>query len=298
MDTNEFKRSGEPRRKAPPAKRRKKQSNVVYTEAKPFNRRRFILQLVTVFAVVLALLLGLSIFFKSRKVLVSGNKVYTAYEVKQAAGIQDDDNLFMLNKAKIAGRITKKLPYVKTVRVEVKLPDTVLIEITEIKVTYAVQASNDEWWLIDKDGKVVDQVTDAVAKNYTKILGVKLADPKLSETAVAYELPVAENPEEETAQIVVYESERLAAALSVLPNLEANGLVGPDVVSVDVSDIGSIEVWYKQQYRVLLGDSTKMDVKISALSRVIEQNDDGDTGILDISDGSNPDKVIKIGVEP
>lgn len=307
MDTNEFNQNSAPRRKAPPAKQqRKKRGKVVYTEAKPFNRRRFLLQLVTVFAVVLALLLGLSIFFKSRYVMVSCVRtapgggtistkgIYTADEVRKAAGIQDDDNLLLLNKAKIAGRITKNLPYVKSVRVEVKLPDTVLIEITEIDVTYAVQSSDNQWWLMDKDGKIVDNISAAEAKSHTQVLGVKLAAPKLGETAVAQELPTEETTAEgETTQVTVFEKERLAAVLVILPNLEKNGLVGTDVVSVDVSNMGNIEIWYKEQYQVLLGDHTQLETKVAKMAGVIEQNDEYDSGILDISYTINPDQVIK-----
>ncbi len=304
MDTNELKRKRSPQRRTPPAKQqRKRRSNVVYTEAKPFNRRRFVLQLVTVFAVVLALLLGLSIFFKSKNVVVSsksnrvavsGDGIYTAYEVRQAAGIQKDDNLLFLNKAKIAGRITKSLPYVKSVRIEVKLPDTVLIEIEEIDVTYAVQSVDNQWWLMDKDGKIVDTISAAEAKAHTQVLGVKLASPKLGETAVAQELAVEETePEGETVQVTVLEKERLDAVLTILPNLEKNGLVGTDVVSVDVSNMGNIEIWYKERYQVLLGDNTQMGTKIAAMAGVIEQNDEYDSGILDISYTTNPDQVIK-----
>jgi len=50
---------------------------IQYTPAKPFNRNRFLLHLATVIAVVLALVLGMSIFFKAKQVLVSGAEKYT-----------------------------------------------------------------------------------------------------------------------------------------------------------------------------------------------------------------------------
>ena len=51
------------------AARKRKQQDVVYTQPKAFNRKRFLLQLATVAAVVLALLFGMSIFFKVEEVL-------------------------------------------------------------------------------------------------------------------------------------------------------------------------------------------------------------------------------------
>ena len=51
--------------------RRRAESQVVYTPPKPFNKLRFLLSLVTVVAIVLALSLGMSIFFKVENILVS-----------------------------------------------------------------------------------------------------------------------------------------------------------------------------------------------------------------------------------
>ena len=61
--------------------------DVVYTQPDPFNRNRFILRLVTVVAVVLALIFGMSIFFKVKTVTVAGTNKYTAWDVREASGI-------------------------------------------------------------------------------------------------------------------------------------------------------------------------------------------------------------------
>ena len=62
------------KRKAASARkpRKERQIQIQYTPAKPFNRNRFLLRLATVAAVVLALVMGMSIFFKVNQVYVSG----------------------------------------------------------------------------------------------------------------------------------------------------------------------------------------------------------------------------------
>jgi len=273
-------------------KRKRNDSNIVYTEAKPFNRKRFILQLVTVVAVVIALLLGTSIFFKAKNVVVSGAEKYTAYQIRQAAGIQDDDNLLLVNRAKISARLTSQLPYIKSVRVQIKLPDTVLIEVEEVDVTYAVQATDEQWWLMDRDGKVIEKISAAESKAYTVIKGVRLEAPAAGQKAVAEE-PVPEETlaDGQTVPPTVYGSERLSAVLTILRNLEKRGLIGNDVVSVDVSDYGNIELWYKEQYQVFLGGVEQMDKKIHELKRIIEEKGEYENGILDISYTTHPDGV-------
>ena len=282
MDTNNRAQNNR-RRGSAPQRRKRSNANVVYTEAKPFNRNRFILQLVTVAAVVLALLVGLSIFFKSENYLVLGCRKYTADEIYEASGIKDGENLLLLNSAKISGRILKELPYVSKVRVQIKLPDTVLIEVEEIDVIYAIQEKNEDWWLIDCNGKVLEKVSTAEAKQYTHLLGVRLDSPVPGELAVAEEpVPEGTTPDGEQVPVTVYGSERLDAATTVLKSLEKNGVLGNVVVSVDVSQIGNIELWYEDRYHVWLGDSGNMDTKISYMRQTIEKRGDSKTGILDI----------------
>ena len=297
MDTNDKKHTKrrarrprpEPRRREP---RRNQDTKVVYTEARPFNRNRFILQLISMLAVVLALLLGTSIFFKAKKVIVSGTKTYSAYQIKQASGIQDDVNLLTVNGAKVSGRIIKQLPYVQQVRVQIKLPDTVLIEVVEVAVTYAIQDKTEQWWLIDANGKVIESISGAESKGYTQILGVRLDTPTPGEKGVAEEpQPEGTTPDGETVPVTVYGRERLDVVLTVLKNLEKQGMVGNSIVSVDVSSLGNIELWYGEQYRILLGDSQRLDEKIRDMRNTIEYGEYG-SGILDFSYTTRPDEVI------
>ena len=84
METKEKKkRAAKPRQKvqAPPKRRRAAapakppkavNTDVVYTAPEPFSRKRFLLRLLTVVAVVLALTFGMSIFFKVENVAVTG----------------------------------------------------------------------------------------------------------------------------------------------------------------------------------------------------------------------------------
>ena len=128
---------------------------VIYTQPRAFNRDRLLVQLLTVMAVVLALVLGLSVFFKVKVITVSGAEVYGAWTVREASGISEGDNLLTFGRARAAGKITAKLPYVKSARIGIKLPDTVNIEIEEEDVVYAIKSSDGIWYLMNSEGKVV-----------------------------------------------------------------------------------------------------------------------------------------------
>ena len=285
--------SGTATAKKPPEQARTS-PDVVYLPPKPFNRGRLLLHLATVVAVVVALVLGLSVFFKVEHIEVSGNVKYTAWDVSQASGIVAGDNLLSFGQAKAAGRITTALPYVAKARVGIKLPDTVTINIEEIVVTYAVKANDESWWLISADGKVVEKLGEGAEEGYTKILGVQLDAPESGAQCVAFETHQTQtDPEGNTVPVTVTQAKRLRTALDIASYLEANGVIGK-AASVDVNDLSDIQLWYGQQYQVKLGDDSQLSYKISCMNSAINGENglkDHDSGVLDISFTTWPDKV-------
>lgn len=262
--------------------RKKTRQDVVYTQAKAFNRKRFILQIATVVAVVLALLFGLSLFFKVDTVLISGTVKYDPAQIQDAAGILDGENLLTLNKDRIAANIQNELHYINEVQVGKKLPGTVVIHVTELDVTYAIEAVDGSWWLMSPAGKIVNSCSAADAEDYTRVVGVQLNGPVVGQAAVAYEAPQQPDENGQTNPMTVYAGEKLTMALSVIQNMEANGFIG-SIAKVDVGDLGDIQLWYGTRFQMLLGDGNDLPKKLGALSQVIAQSEDHITGILDAS---------------
>ncbi len=267
---------------------------VQYTPAKPFNRNRFLLHMATVLAVVLAVFLVMSIFFKVGLVVVSGSEKYEEWEVKEAAGIQEGDALLSLSKAKIAARIREKLPYVGDVRVGIKLPDTVNIEIKMLEVVYGVEDANGAWWLVDAGGRIVDKTDTATVKNYTRIVGVKIQSGTVGEQAVGYEPETQSNPQP-TGQLTatlppISAREQFDAAIQILTALEKNGVMGT-VDSVDVSSPGELSLMYDNRYQVTLGDTSRLEYKIGAMKASVAKMGQYQSGYLDVSFTIWPDEV-------
>ena len=265
--------------------------DIVYTQPKPFNRGRFLLRLATVVAVVLALILGLSIFFKVENIQVSGMEKYTAWDVRQASGISMGDNLLSLSKAKISGNIIAGLPYVGTVQVGITLPNTVNIHITELEVCYAIQASDDSWWLINSEGRIIEKTNASDAEDYTRVLGIRVENPVQGQPAVAEEQEPEPDENGFTVPVTVLGREYLQAAKTILSSMEANGIIG-QMATVDVSNLGSIELWYGKQFQILLGDSSQLAYKVEAAKKAIDQMSQYQTGQLDVSFTIYPDQVI------
>ncbi len=263
--------------------------DVVYTQPGPFNKKRFLLRIATVVAVVLALLFGMSIFFKVKHVTVTGNSKYDAWEICEASGITIGENLLTISEAKLSSNITAKLPYVSKVRIGIKLPDTVRIEIEELEVVYSVEAGDGSWWLIRADGVIVDKTNGADAQQHTKIIGVQIVDPVIGEQAVALQPSPVADENGETTPVTVLASEQLSTAVSIMQYLEENRIIG-EIATIDVLDLGNIELWYGTRFHILLGDTVELSYKIATVKATIDNNNETfGSGILDASQNIQPD---------
>lgn len=284
------------KRKAEEAKK-KKRPQVTYTQPVPVNLNQMLMRILVVVAIVAAFTLGLSVFFKVEKVVVFGNKAYSAWTVQEAGGIETGSNLLSLNNTRACGKIMAALPYVDNVRIGIKLPDTVNIYVEEIDVAYAITTKDGTNWLMTSGGKVVEQIDSGTANDYTKIEGVYLDGPAPGQQARALEVvqETSAAPEDgaqptEEAPVIVTGAARLDTALMILKELEANDIVG-EAASIDVGSLNNIELWYGQRFQVKLGDAGNMNIKISWMKSAVQQRSDYDMGILDVSFTTWPDRV-------
>lgn len=311
MDTKEKKRRSGAGRKVQPRKREDQSSTarrkrpvqkpavqaareeipeVTYTMPDPLTKQGFLVKLASVAAVVAAVVLCLSLFFRVEEVVVSGADKYTPWMIREASGISDGDSLLSISDARIAGKIRLALPYVDEVRVGIKLPGTVHIEITELETTYAVEASDGSWWLITSDGRVVERIQTSAANAYTRIFGVQVENPREEQTVRAAEAVRETEASDETegdgvtlptmAQITG--AMRLDAAITILTALEDNGVIG-QIASLDVSNINDITMEYGHRLHVVLGTAENLEYKVQYMALAIAQIEEYETGELDVS---------------
>ncbi len=143
--------------------------------------------------------------------------------------------------------------------------------------------------MIAADGRVVESTTESKARETTVLKGFRLSEPKVGQAAVPVEVE-----ENQDMPVLVTDRERLEAALLVLTQLERCEILG-DAASVDVTDPSNIQLWYGDDYQVLLGDPDRMDEKITMMNSVIAQHKQQggyQSGVLDITLTENPNSVV------
>lgn len=264
---------------------------VIYTQPPTLGRKKLIMRLLTVAAVVAALFIGFSLFFRVDTIVVSGTKQYTAWTVVEASGIQEGDSLLSFGKAKACGKIAQTLPYVSQVRIGIKLPGTVNIYVEEVEVVYSIRDLGDNWWLMTGDGRLVEKTSASAASKHTQIQGVKVSGPKVGAKAEAAEEELPTQEETGETQSVITDRERLQTALEIIGRLEANEVLG-QISSVDVEDMTAIRLMYGTRYQVELGTPDQISRKVDMMAQTIKQMGSHQSGILDITFGDGQELVI------
>lgn len=273
----------------PPATRRvirpprEEVPDIVYTAPSREHRGSFALKLISMIAVVAAVFMGLSVFFRVETIMVAGADKYSPWMIRQASGIETGDALLSIGEARVASRIRMNLPYVDDIKVGIRLPGTVEIQVTELQVTYSIEDEAGSWWLIAANGRAVEQVTLDKALGYTRVEGLAIRTPQPGAQVQALPGQIID-PDEGTAesQTQADADEQLTALIAVMSGLESNRIIG-EISLIDVTDVRSIRLEYPQLLTVRLGDAERMDYKLGYLSAAVEQLDDTQSGELDLS---------------
>ena len=141
------------------------------------NRGRFgaLYKLLSAVLILAAIVVGCIVFFRVNTVEVTGDSPYTAEEIIAVSGVEQGDNLFGLNKYQISSRIYTQLPYIDTVNIIRRYPDTLVIHVTA-GTPAAWLESGGAVWLLDSRGKLLES-GDALSAGRAQVLGLEAVNP-------------------------------------------------------------------------------------------------------------------------
>lgn len=225
------------------------------------RRRRRIKTFIVLFFVTLLTLviLSLTVFFKIDGITVENNGTYPSGDIIAASGVEIGDNLFALNSSKIQQRITKSLPFIKTVDLKRKLPSKLSLVITET-IEEICYYKDGIYYTADKEGKIL--------KEYTE----KPTDMILIKTSQDIGLAVGE--------YIQYAS--LEEKDIVNKHFELADYYGYSLNIIDVRDIYNSTVKIENRFIVEFGTYSNIELKAAHLNAMLKQMDAQNTGIIDL----------------
>lgn len=201
------------------------------------SRGRFpgLYKAVSAVLIIAAVVVACAVFFRVGDIQVIGNHRYTAQEIIDVTGVKDGDNLFTIDRSKLAREIQSRLPYVKTVSIRRALPDGLVITVTEGQAVAAV-GQEGRWWLVDSAGKLLEVAS--TPGGHATVRGISPLAP-----AAGTSLATSEE-----------ERPRLALLRELLAALEDNSLLDK-LDSVDLSEDYRVTFGYDGRFTVQLSTS-------------------------------------------
>ena len=230
------------------------------------KRRRlgFLYKMLVAIAMVVAVAIGATVFFRVEEMVVSGNVRYTAQQVIDASGIVQGDNLFGMNKFDTARRIRRQLPYVEGVNIRRGWPDALILTVTECQAVARLPGEEGEW-LISKSGKMLELVENADT-GVIRVDGLHAVQPEAG-------LP-----------LVVRESQQIRGdgLLALLQGLDKIGML-EKVTWIDMTSPSHILMDYDTRFTVKLPVNGDFDYLLGAMGKAVDTLEDYETGTLDLT---------------
>lgn len=227
---------------------------------------------------------GCIVFFRVDTIEVQGNSRYSQQEIIDVSGVEQGDNMFLLNKFEIIDKMLGELTYLDDVTIRRGLPSTLKINVTECTVAGVVRnEENGEWWLVSSGGKLLERQEEP--GDYMQVTGLTLAAPS------------------EGTMLAVKEEQQTQsqALLELLEAMESRGLLG-DAQSIDVSTASTVTMEYAGRLTVKMKMSADFDYDMRVLATVMEEYVESkwsaeDTGTLDMTLDDGLPHLIKNAAE-
>lgn len=239
------------------------------------NRGRFgfLYKLLSTLLIFAAILTGCIVFFRVDEIVVTGQSKYTAEQIIAAAGVEEGENLFRLNKYDMDRQVRTKLPYIDEIIISRKLPATLVLKVTESTAVAALE-SGGNWWLLDARCKLLEQGDATLTQGRAVLTGLTPLSPSVGLCLVA---------EEEDQQKLESLSQLLAA-------LQERGMANQVSEFIDFSSDNEIRFGYNNTLTVempLFDDFSGQTWRLQRALEELEEKNGTVSGTLHLPNEGN-----------
>ncbi len=250
----------------PKAKKQRTQNEAVTKEPMTRETRKVVNRVVCLsivgIAIIIGVILSLTVLFGTEIIQATQTSHYTQEEIIKASNLRYGDNIFTCDKKTAEENIEKQLPYIQDAKIEIKIPNTLVINVVEAEPAFAIKEDN-EYTIINEFGKVLEF---SYENEYEAQLVVT---PEITKKILGEEIEFEEN----YVIDMIREIKGSADAYKLM-----------EIIEINVSDVKNIYVNYQNRIKIDLGDQLDLDYKMLTAHEIIEQKlSANDKGRLDVS---------------
>lgn len=242
---------------------------------KKAKKKRLIIGFVFSFLIALSIIvtLSLTVLFPVKKVVFSGNNLYSEEQLQENIGLKGK-NIIVVSESKTLEEARKKLPYIKEIKISKKFPDTVSVEISEAE-DYAAYRVGYAYYMISEDGYVLSQ--KKIKPENAVEIKAKESKQKIGEK-VKY-------PDSASQDVIQTITEKLKTKDIKIDYI--------DVTSKTEITAGILN----GRFKVVFGTKQNLDKKIDHLCEMIKNINKEDKGTITLTSWSESEPVARFGKE-
>lgn len=242
--------------------------------AKRRKQGKMVRYVIFIVLIVIMIAMAPTVFFRVSKINVTGDTRYTYDELVSTSGVQQRDNMILLDKRHIISLLEAKYPYLDTIKVHRYLPSTLEIEVSDRTPVLSLE-NNGSYLLMDDAGKVLEK-TDSPAKHTAEVIGASPDGLKPGDWA-----------EQSTDDKKNQKHEKILAVLRLM-ELMTQYEMQDSIYSVDIQKAYDVRIQYEDRYTILLGsmDTEKLEHKIQFLQAILKEPSLPENGVIDLTGDS------------
>lgn len=220
--------------------------------------------LILVFMVTTTVVLTTTVFFKIKTISVTGCERYDDRSLILSSGILLEENMFRLKDAQIREKLIDEYSYIANVKIHRKLPDSIVLEITE-EVPFGAIDAGAGYTLISEGGRVLECNTPVLPEKMPIVMGFSEESP------------------EQGSYLNESNSDNVKRMSLIMEAIKKMDFPYYDVI--DLSDPYNLKLYYQDQFEIILGTDSSLEYKLELILKVVETQDllNGFRGTIDAS---------------
>lgn len=233
-------------------------------ERKRTRRTVFYISLFLVVSIIFLVVCAV-VFLKVKTININGNEKYTPEQIMEYIPINLEDNMYSFDAGDIESEILRQFPYIKEVDISRDLPTTIDVNIVEERAYYAADIAGDAY-ILSPQLKVLECKTNTDASS----LGIATIELSNIRRCIV------------GSEVEFVSTRDLDALNTLYANFEANGIQNR-IRSVDFGSRFDKTFNYDNRFKVYIGDTEDLLIKMRFLVAVLEELEPNSTGVINIS---------------
>ncbi len=226
---------------------------------------RMVLALFCTVVTIAALLCAATVFFRVGAITVTGTSPYSDAEIIEATGIKTGSSLIFFEKNRAIRQLFAACPYLETVRIHRKYPDTLEIIVTQ-STPVAVIKCGDAGYVLSGSGKILQKLRQSESTGLSVVTGAALESPVVGKNAK-------------------FSSKEIQKPLFLALNTFREHDILKEIGAVCLEELYDISFTYTQRFTVKIGTTDDLDRKLRYMQTLIQEKISSTaTGTIDVSD--------------